>query len=119
MLCVARDTARRRAGMPAAALDQAVAQLYARVADVHRRTAGGGNRRQMIKMTRRAAHDLNNLLQIISGNAELLTMDLAPAGANREAALAIADASQRAAELTRHLLACVRDDQSMPGLSDR
>ncbi len=118
MLCVARDTARRRAGMPAAALDQAVAQLYARVADVHKRTAGGGSRREMVRMTRRVAHDLNNLLQIISGNAELLTMDLAPAGAESEAASAIAEASQRAAELTRQLLASVHEGPSAQ-LSDR
>ncbi len=119
MLCVARDTARRRQGMPAAALDQAVEQLYARVADVHKRTAAGGTHRDVVKLTRRVAHDLNNLLQIISGNAELLTLDLAPAGSEREAATAIAEASQRAAELTRHLLACVREPASMSELSDR
>ena len=73
----------------------------------------------MIRLTRRIAHDLNNLLQIISGNAELLTMDLAPAGADREAAVAIADASQRAAEMTRQLLACVREEPPMTAVSDR
>lgn len=60
-------------------------------------------------LTRTIAHDLNNLLQIISGNAELLTMDLPAANPQYLAATAIAEASRQAAELTRQLLACARE----------
>lgn len=61
------------------------------------------------KGTRMIAHDLNNLLQIISGNAELLTFDLQPADAQHQFATAIADASRDAAALTRQLLLCARE----------
>jgi signal transduction histidine kinase len=61
------------------------------------------------KRTRAIAHDLNNLLQIISGNAELMTFDLRPNDPQHQFATAIADAARDAAGLTRQLLSCARE----------
>ncbi len=54
------------------------------------------------------AHDFNNLLGVIAGRAELLRRQ-APAGSSLDAGLAeILDTAQRAAEVTRQLLAFSR-----------
>jgi PAS domain S-box-containing protein len=51
------------------------------------------------------AHDFNNLLTAILGNANLALMDLAPESPSRESLRAIEEASCRAAELCRQMLA--------------
>lgn len=105
MLCLSRDASRRRAGKPAAVLEQAVAQLFARIAGVRRRQTGSGQTAAGATATRKIAHDLNNLLLIISGNAELLTIDLDPSHPGYQTALSVTQAAQQAAQLTRELLA--------------
>jgi len=54
------------------------------------------------------AHDFNNLLAAILGHADLLRMEATPGGEVEEAASTITQAAQRAAELTRQLLAFAR-----------
>jgi two-component system, cell cycle sensor histidine kinase and response regulator CckA len=54
------------------------------------------------------AHDFNNLLVGILGHADLLASEAAPGSALEESAQTIAQAAQRAAELTRQLLAFAR-----------
>jgi PAS domain S-box-containing protein len=55
------------------------------------------------------AHDFNNLLGIIRGNAELLLMEAGPeAAASNESLTQITAATERAANLTRQLLAFSR-----------
>jgi CheY-like chemotaxis protein len=51
------------------------------------------------------AHDFNNLLMGILGNAGLSLMEMAPDATGRDSVLKIQDAAQRAAELTKQLLA--------------
>lgn len=54
------------------------------------------------------AHDFNNLLSVISGNLELMAMDLAPDQSTRELLKEAASGVERAAALTRQLLAFSR-----------
>jgi signal transduction histidine kinase len=54
------------------------------------------------------AHDFNNLLAAILGHADLLAMEATPGSEVEEAARTISQAAQRAAELTRQLLAFAR-----------
>ncbi len=54
------------------------------------------------------AHDFNNLLTSIQGNAELLKLDMPPDGEAATLAGEIIKGSNRAAELTRQLLAFAR-----------
>jgi len=51
------------------------------------------------------AHDFNNLLTVIGTNANLSLMDLPPGDPSRTSFLDIRDATRRATELTRQLLA--------------
>lgn len=51
------------------------------------------------------AHDLNNLLTIVNGYSDILLQDLAPGDPSRPHAAEIFQAGERAAELTRQLLA--------------
>lgn len=51
------------------------------------------------------AHDFNNLLAVILGNAGLALMELAPGSPSRESIMLIELAAQRAADLTRQMLA--------------
>ena len=60
------------------------------------------------------AHDFNNILTVISGNADLALADLAPEDPMTQAFHEIADASRRAASLTRQLLAFSRKQILQP-----
>ena len=54
------------------------------------------------------AHDFNNLLTVITGYSDILLMNLADDDPRRSAVLSIGDAADRAAALTRQLLAFSR-----------
>ena len=60
------------------------------------------------------AHDFNNLLTVIEGYADLIRADQAPEDAHRESAQEILLAAQRAASLTRQLLAFSRRQMLQP-----
>jgi signal transduction histidine kinase len=60
------------------------------------------------------AHDFNNLLMTILGNSEMLTAKLEAGTPMHEMATLIEEAGQRAAELTRRLLAVARRQPLRP-----
>jgi signal transduction histidine kinase len=60
------------------------------------------------------AHDFNNLLMTILGNSEMLTAKLEAGTPLHEMATLIEEAAQRAAELTRRLLAVARRQPLRP-----
>ena len=62
------------------------------------------------------AHDFNNLLMVIQGYADLLAERLAPADPLRKNAEQIRTAAQRAASLTRQLLAFSRKQMLAPSV---
>ncbi|NOT43587.1 MAG: response regulator [Acidobacteria bacterium] len=64
------------------------------------------------------AHDYNNLLQVIGGNAEHLVANLAADSPLRGAADAIATAGRRATQLTQRLLAFGRQQRLVTTTSD-
>jgi two-component system, cell cycle sensor histidine kinase and response regulator CckA len=64
------------------------------------------------------AHDFNNLLTAILGYAELLTRDVPPAGRARRRVEEIQRAAERAADLTRQLLAFSRRQVLVPAVLD-
>ncbi|HST61439.1 MAG TPA: PAS domain S-box protein, partial [Longimicrobium sp.] len=64
------------------------------------------------------AHDFNNLLTAIRGNAELLLADIPPDSPSREDVEEIRRAADRAAALTRQLLAFSRRQVLQPRLLD-
>jgi PAS domain S-box-containing protein len=64
------------------------------------------------------AHDFNNLLTAILGNTQLLLRDLPPADAMRADVEEIRKASERAATLTRQLLAYSRRQMLQPEILD-
>jgi two-component system cell cycle sensor histidine kinase/response regulator CckA len=64
------------------------------------------------------AHDFNNMLAVIIGYSELLLMQLPPDDRNRVAAREIQQAGERAANLTRQLLAFSRQQVLEPRLLD-
>jgi PAS domain S-box-containing protein len=64
------------------------------------------------------AHDFNNMLQTILGNAELALGDLPPGSETRESVEEIRKAAERSANLTRQLLAFARRQTIAPRLLD-
>lgn len=64
------------------------------------------------------AHDFNNILTVIGGQAEMLLAELPPAGTARDRAMAISDAGVRASSLTRQLLAFSRRQVLRPRVLD-
>lgn len=70
------------------------------------------------ELTGGVAHDFNNLLTVIQGNAELLAEDDSLDGEQRPLVGMISDASQRAAELVRRLLAFARKQPLTPQRTD-
>jgi PAS domain S-box-containing protein len=69
------------------------------------------------KLASGVAHDFNNLLSIIKGSAGFLLEDLTEPRC-REDAAEILEAANRAAGLTRQLLAFSRDEKIEPGIID-
>ncbi|HEY6561545.1 MAG TPA: ATP-binding protein [Polyangiaceae bacterium] len=64
------------------------------------------------------AHDFNNLLSVILSYSSMLLDDLQPSGQTREDIEMIKKAGERAAELTRHLLAFSRQQVREPRILD-
>ena len=64
------------------------------------------------------AHDFNNLLTVINGSTEILQMDFPPEAAGRHLVDEIAKAGERAATLTRQLLAISRKQILQPLVID-
>jgi signal transduction histidine kinase len=64
------------------------------------------------------AHDFNNILTVIIGMAEVLSEELAGNPASIASVRMIADAAQRGAEVTRHLLAFSRQQPLQPREAD-
>ncbi len=64
------------------------------------------------------AHDFNNILTAVIGHAELLLLDTSLEGLNRESVLTIREAADRAAQLTRQLLAFTRRQVLEPVVLD-
>ncbi|MFZ0964506.1 MAG: PAS domain S-box protein [Terriglobia bacterium] len=64
------------------------------------------------------AHDFNNLLQIITGFCELALDELPPEGSPRDHIQEIKDTTERAASLTRQLLAFSRQQVMAPQVLD-
>ena len=64
------------------------------------------------------AHDFNNILTIVAGNADLLGNLLSPGSAELELLREIRDAGERAAGLTRQLLAFSRSQVLAPEVID-
>ncbi|HBP76331.1 MAG TPA: hybrid sensor histidine kinase/response regulator, partial [Alcanivorax sp.] len=69
-------------------------------------------------MTGGVAHDFNNLLTVILGNSELLEEQLEEASPLQASAGLIRGAAERAAELTRRLLAFARRQPLAPQIVD-
>ncbi|HVZ71399.1 MAG TPA: response regulator [Polyangia bacterium] len=70
------------------------------------------------QLTGGIAHDFNNILAVITANSHFLLMDLAESDQNRPAAEEIRQASDRAAALTRQLLAFSRRQVLEPTVLD-
>jgi PAS domain S-box-containing protein len=70
------------------------------------------------RLTGGVAHDFNNLLTVIVGNAELLAELLAPQPKLAGLADMVVQAAERAATLTRHLLAFARKQPLQPRAVD-
>lgn len=70
------------------------------------------------QLTGGIAHDFNNLLTVILGNAEMLQDAVATPGAAERMAGQIIGAAERAAELTRRLLAFARQQPLAPDRFD-
>src|SRR5580704_17190189 len=64
------------------------------------------------------AHDFNNLLTVISGHSELMMMQIKSKGLTAESVEEIHNAAQRAAQLTRQLLAFSRKQVLQPKVLD-
>ena len=105
-LRLARSETRRREQAERASLEAERAALEGKQLEMIGRLAAG------------VAHDFNNNLTAIIGCAELLRHDLAAQPDARELADGILQASQRAAELTRQLLAYSRKAQMLLASTD-
>ncbi|URD60029.1 PAS domain-containing protein [Sphingomonas sp. KRR8] len=97
--------------------------FFASQLDVTRRRESEDARRHSQKMeaigqlTAGLAHDFNNLLQVVAGNHELLELDLVEPKARRRLEIA-QQATERAARLTKQLLAFARKTRLNPSRLD-
>src|SRR6185437_7074146 len=64
------------------------------------------------------AHDFNNLMTVITGYSHLLLEELTPGNARYDSVVAIREAGERAASLTRQLLAFSRRQMLKPVVLD-
>ncbi len=64
------------------------------------------------------AHDFNNMIQVIIGNADLALDRISPASPIRECLDEIQNSAQRAADMTRQLLGFARQQTIMPKVLD-
>ncbi|WP_026841869.1 ATP-binding protein [Citrifermentans bremense] len=70
------------------------------------------------KLAGGVAHDFNNMLGVIIGNAELAMMGVEPSGKLHERLQGILYAANRSAEITRQLLAFSRQQHAKPKVLD-
>uniref|UniRef100_C6E925 histidine kinase n=1 Tax=Geobacter sp. (strain M21) TaxID=443144 RepID=C6E925_GEOSM len=70
------------------------------------------------KLAGGVAHDFNNMLGVIIGNAELAMMGVEPSGKLHDRLQGILDAANRSAEITRQLLAFSRQQHAEPKVLD-
>jgi len=105
VLSLARDISERRAAQEAMHEKDAVLLQSAKLEAIGR-LAGG------------VAHDFNNILGIITGSCGILDLQLAPDSELREDISEISRAAERAAELTRKLLAFSRKQVLEPTVID-
>ncbi|HYD08256.1 MAG TPA: MHYT domain-containing protein, partial [Reyranella sp.] len=98
------------------------ASKRAEVMDSHRRTSEQLFQAQKMEavgqLTGGVAHDFNNILTIVLGNAEAIADDAAAAPHIAKRARQICDAGQKAADLTRQLLAFSRKQILKPERCD-
>ncbi|CAN5540160.1 hypothetical protein BH10PSE6_BH10PSE6_13170 [soil metagenome] len=98
------------------------ASMRAEVMDSHRRTSEQLFQAQKMEavgqLTGGVAHDFNNILTIVLGNADAIVEDAAAPPHIAKRARQICDAGQRASELTRQLLAFSRKQILKPEKSD-
>jgi len=98
------------------------ASKRAEVVDSHRRTSEQLFQAQKMEavgqLTGGVAHDFNNILTIVLGNADAIVEDEAAPPRIAERAQQIRDAGQKASELTRQLLAFSRRQILKPERSD-
>ncbi len=73
--------------------------------NLERRLADAQRTESLGRLAGGIAHDFNNLLAVILPNAELLAYDIAAGQRGRESVDAIVDATKRARDLTRQILA--------------
>jgi two-component system, cell cycle sensor histidine kinase and response regulator CckA len=128
LLVIADDVLAAQATVPlvARAVRQAIARRRRRTAAVstthsHGDASDRPELRQLQAVGRLAAglgHEFNNLLLVVSGNAELLHQRLPDGHQLKTAAEAITEAGRRAAMLTRQLLAFGRQQTLVPAPMD-
>ncbi len=98
------------------------ASMRAEVMDSHRRTSEQLFQAQKMEavgqLTGGVAHDFNNILTIVLGNADAIAEDEATPPHIAKRAQQICDAGQKASELTRQLLAFSRKQILKPERSD-
>lgn len=99
---------RRREG------DDRVARLEAQVRDLEEQLQNSRRLETIGRLVAGVAHDFNNMLTLICGNAELVREGLPAGDKRRDAAEQVVAAGHSAAALTRQLLALARPSPAEP-----